>query len=230
MSRYLRAITILLVGAAVIFAAIIVKELTTPQRSPRRAATVTRTAPAPPPAQAPAPAPPAGAYGVITARNLFSPTRTEAPPPPATAAAPVAINLPKPNLYGVVLQEGTPIAYLEDPVTKRVARYRIGDNVAGGTLRAISPDSVMLSRPDGQINVRLHDPTRPRPAAPPVAPAAGAPIPGAPIPAPGAFPGAPAAAPGVTGGPPATFQPRRALPPGVLGRVPPRTNDATTTE
>jgi putative serine protease PepD len=110
------------------------------------------------------PRPSASAYNVVAAKNLFSPSRTEAPVNPAAAAA---ANVPKPNLYGVVLREGAPIAYLEDPTSKRVSGYRIGDAVAGGTVQAINADSVSISRPDGKIDVRLRDPGKPRPAAQP---------------------------------------------------------------
>ena len=172
MRRPLALLNVVLVGAALVFALLIARELTT---SPRRI--VLRPQPATPAAApaAPAATPPAGGYTVVATRNLFSPTRTEAPPPPPASAA---VILPKPSLYGVVLRDGAPIAYLEDPVTKRVAGYRIGDTVAGGTVATIADDSVMLARPDGQIAVRLHDPTRPRPPAPPAAsptPAAGVP-------------------------------------------------------
>ena len=111
-----------------------------------------------------------GSHTVVASRNLFSPTRTEAPVTPVAPPAPPAPVLPKPNLFGVVLQDGTPIAYLEDPVTKRVARYRVGDSVAGGTVQAIGADTVMLARPEGQVAVRLHDPTRPKAAAAPGTP------------------------------------------------------------
>jgi len=108
--------------------------------------------------------PPASAYNVVASKNLFSPTRTEAPVNPAASAA---ANLPKPNLFGVVLREGAPIAYMEDPGTKRVSGYRIGDAVAGGTVQAINADSVSISRPDGKMDVRLRDPGKPRPAGQP---------------------------------------------------------------
>jgi hypothetical protein len=126
--------------------------------------------------------------------------------------------LPKPSLFGVVLQDGVPIAYLEDPVTKRVARYRVGDTVAGGTVKTIESDTVQLSRPDGQITVRLHDPSRPRAAVPPT--------PGAPqgTPAAGAPPGVPT---GVQSTFPGGTGPlgRRSLP-AAPGRIPPQPADA----
>jgi hypothetical protein len=189
----------------------------------------------PPAATTSAPAetvrPTAGAYGVVTARNLFSPTRSEAP------ASAVAANTPplvKPNLYGVVLREGAPIAYLEDPATKRVAGYRVGDSIVGGTVQKISADGVTISRPDGAVDVRLRDPSRPRPAPVAQAPPAGAP--GSPPVAGSSLPGVipPAAAPpqvaqpGTPGQPPAGFVPgRRPLPPNLLRRMPqPPPNDA----
>jgi hypothetical protein len=220
--RRLTLLTIVLVGVALAFAGLIARELTSVPRvsaaRPQPAASVPAqpTAAAAPAAPAPPPGP--AAYTVVATRNLFSPTRSEAPvtPPAPVAAAPV---LPKPNLYGVVLQDGAPIAYLEDPVTKRVARYRVGDSVAGGTVKAIESDTVTLARPEGSVAVRLHDPSRPRPAAPT-----------AQTPTPTPTPGTPAAVPpqGIVPGLQPGVPSRRALPPGVLGRTPPQPTDATT--
>jgi hypothetical protein len=216
MFRRLPLITVLLVAVSLAFAGLIARELTTVPRAP-----ASRPQPAASVAAAPAaPAAPASAattYTVVASRNLFSPTRSEAPPAPATPPAPPPPVLPKPNLFGVILIEGTPVAYLEDPVSKRVARYRIGDSVAGGTVKAIESDTVMLLRPEGQITVRLHDPTRPRPAMPAMPNVPGAhPTPGMPAapPAPGGTP--PSIAP--PEGRPTITQPRRSLPPGALGR------------
>jgi hypothetical protein len=189
---------------------------------------------------------PAGAYGVVAAKNLFSPTRTEAPVNPSAAAA---ANTPKPNLFGVVLREGAPIAYLEDPTTKRVSGYRIGDAVAGGTVQAITADTVSINRPDGKMDVRLRDPGKPRPAVtgtpgatpaatgapalpgviPPAAPPAAVP-PVAAAPAP-ARPPAGAPQPGVVPPPQGAAQPptipgRRPLPPNLLRRLPQPPADA----
>jgi hypothetical protein len=155
------------------------------------------------------------AWANVASRNLFSPARSDAGGASAgIAAAPLG---PKPNLYGVVLREGSPIAYLEDPVTRRVSAYRVGDNVGGGVVKSITADGVMLARPDGQMDVRLHDPSKPRPAIP-VGPQAGAP---------GGAPGQPPAE-----NQPATPPPvgqvnplpsgavRRPLPPNILRRLP----------
>jgi hypothetical protein len=157
----------------------------------------------------------AAAWANVASRNLFSPTRSDSGT--ASAGAAVAPLGPKPNLYGIVLRQDAPIAYLEDPVTRRVSAFRIGDSVGGGVVKSITADGVMLARPDGQIDVRLHDPGKPRPAIP-VAPQA-----------PGVPPG------GVQGQPPADGQPapppsgqviqppgspRRSLPPNILRRLP----------
>ena len=125
-----------------------------------------RSASSPSPSALPAPPVRAGGAGnwtTITSKNLFSPTRSETGGAGAAAAVPLG---PKPNLYGVVLREGAPIAYLEDPVTRRVAGYRVGDAVAGGVVKSISADGVVLTRPEGEVDVRLHDPAKPRPPLP----------------------------------------------------------------
>lgn len=178
-------------------------------------------------APADTPRPSTSAYGVVTARNLFSPTRSEAPVSSAAANTPPLV---KPNLFGVVLREGAPIAYLEDPATKRVAGYRVGDSIVGGTIQKISAEGVTITRPDGSVDVRLRDPSRPRPT--PVAQAPAAPgAPGAPPVAGSSLPGVipPAvgppqvAQPGLPGPgqPPAGFVPgRRPLPPNLLRRMP----------
>ena len=138
------------------------------------------------PSATPEPSPRAGNYDVVVSRNLFSPTRTETAPPTGGATASAS---PKPNLYGVVLRDGAPIAYLEDPATKRVAAYRTGDTVAGGRVQIIAADHVVLARPEGRVEVRLNDPAKARPQTPPLQPTPGqiAPLPGG-LPQPGTPP------------------------------------------
>lgn len=163
MSKRLLILNAALVALCLVFSAYIIRVVTTPVAPPAAG----RPRPVTPPPAPTGPQPPAGSYGVVASRNLFSPSRSEAP---ATATGPgAAPQLPKPNLYGVVLRDGAPIAYLEDPVTKRVAGYRVGDSVAGGTLQTITADHVVLTRPEGPVDVRLHDPAKPRPAATPPA-------------------------------------------------------------
>jgi hypothetical protein len=223
MSRQLIALNAALVLVALLAVGYVARELRAPLPPPARRA----AAPTPPPTATPAPpeAPPAGGYGVVASRNLFSPNRSEAPPatsPTAAAAAPLA---PRPNLYGILLSEGAPVAYLEDPTTKRVAGYRLGDAIAGGTVKRIGADHVVLNRPEGEVSVRLRDPSKPRPPAP---------VAGQPGGPPAAQPGAPAAGPpGVPRTPGAVTQqpgtpvlPRRPLPPNLLRRMPPPATDA----
>jgi hypothetical protein len=209
MPRRLLAVNIVLAGVSVLCMALIVRQLAAvrPAATPRARST---TAAAPPPAAASEARLPAQAYNVIASRNLFSPTRSEAPGPGVAGSAPVLVA--KPALHGVVLREGSPIAYLEDPLTKRIAGYRVGDPIAGGTVQTISADAVMISRPDGMVDVRLRDPSKPRPApaAPPQAgqpgqqPVAGQPPAGGQLPNQGLMP-APA---------PAQQPPRAFTPPG----------------
>jgi len=236
MPKKLLIINVLLLTIAAGSVVFIARQLTAPLRMPSAARRPPATTPAPV-AEEPRSAV-AGAYGSVAARNLFSPTRTEAP---ATVAAAAASPAGKPNLYGVVLREGAPIAYLEDPATKRVAAYRVGDNVGGGTVQAISADSVVINRPDGQLDVRLRDPSRPRPTpvpavavapgaqpaqpvgTPPTLPgvippaAAVAPPPGQVMPQPGVVPPSGQAARPVM---PSVIPGRRPLPPNLLRRLP----------
>jgi len=98
---------------------------------------------------------------IIAHRNLFSPSRTELPVTQADAA----VTLPNPSLHGVVLgTANNPVAYLQDPATKRVAGYQIGDPVAGGIVRAIDADRVVIERYGNRVDIRLRDPLRPRAA------------------------------------------------------------------
>ena len=108
---------------------------------------------------------PLTAYDVVASKNLFNPNRSEAG---AASAAPVA----KPLLHGIVLKDGAPAAFLEDPTTKKVASYKIGDAVAGGQLEQIEADRVVIRRGEGTFEVLLGDPQKPKPvaAAQPAAP------------------------------------------------------------
>jgi hypothetical protein len=177
--RRLRFLNVLLGGASLLCVAFIVQQLVYPART----APAARPRPSAAAGGAVAPAAeaqhaPAAAYNVVATRNVFSPTRTEAPV--TAAGGGPAVPVVKPNLHGVVLRDTNPIAYLEDPLTKRVAGYRVGDSFAGGTVKTIAADRVTITRPDGSIDVRLRDPSKPRPAAPPAAPGAPAVGPGQP--------------------------------------------------
>jgi hypothetical protein len=248
MPRRLVAANVVLAAVAAVLALYIARQFMAPMPLPvggRRAATSGAVGPA-----IDAPRPPVSAYNVVAARNLFSPTRTEAPSGTLLANTPLV----KPNLFGVVVRESGSIAYLEDPTTKRVAGYRVGDRILGGTVQTIKADVVTIDAPGGPLDVRLHDPGKPRatPAAvsgtpqPSVAPALPGVIPPAapttPPPAqvaqpPGPQPGQPPAVlPGqpptavIPGQPPVVTPPalpgRRPLPPNLLRRLPPGVGDA----
>jgi hypothetical protein len=225
MPRRLLIINALLLAIAGASLTYIVRQVLSPMPMPAS----TRNRPAPTAATAAEQAPPSqpGAYAAVAARNVFSPTRTETPPSATTAAAPAAV---KPSLFGVVLRDGAPIAYLEDPTTKRVAGYRVGDAMVGGTVQTISADGVVIARPDGNMDVRLRDPSRPRPAAT-VGGGAQPGLPGAGVPPmlPGVIPpaGAPAVPGQIVGQPPVAVpvpgqivQPAPATPPVIPGRRP----------
>jgi hypothetical protein len=90
-------------------------------------------------------------------------------------------------------------AYLEEPPAKRVFGYAVGDTIAGGRLDSIRPDRVVIARPEGPVEVLLHDPSKPKPVAPAVAIPAGQRVP----PEPGRAPG-----PGAVQSPPRQALPR----------------------
>jgi len=222
-SKKLLALNIALAGLAVFLAAWLARDLAAsrplPAPPPLRKATVTAGPEEAPPTENAA-QDRLTAYNVIVAKYLFNPTRAEGGAEVAKPAVPLP---PKPILLGVVVDARGGRAYLEDPATKRVFGYQVGDSVAGGKLEKITDDRIHISRSDGLMEVMLRDPTKPRPPAPaaqqqPPAGAAGpvpAPVPGAPA-APGVVPGAvpgarPEGAP-VPGRPP--------IPPRSLRRVP----------
>ena len=217
MSKCFLALDGLLVIASIFFATQIWRSIVAPSpiagmRSRPPASASLARGPAAMPAGARAPL---ASYAVIGTKSLFSPARTE-----GDAAAGPAQSGPRPFLYGVVLATDLSIAYLEDPGSKRVTGYRVGDAIAGGTLTVIAPDHVVLKRSDGMVDVPLRDPAKPRAAAPEPAPPAGAPQTAPPPPA---FPQPqmPPPVPGMPGQPPAAGLPGGfPQPPGLRRRLP----------
>jgi hypothetical protein len=209
LSRKLLALNVVLAGLAIFLAAWLARDLAAkrplpPPPPPRKVAS------APIPEDAPsenAAQDRLTAYNVIVAKYLFNPTRAEGGAEVAKPAVPLP---PKPLLLGVVVDGSGSRAYLEDPSTKRVFGYRVGDSVAGGKLEKITDDRIQITRTDGLMEVMLRDPTKPRPPAPPAA-TPGVPVqPGVAAPQPGAV--VPGAQPPVPGRPP--------IPPRSLRRVP----------
>ena len=162
MSRRLLVVNALLGLLCVAFAVGIVRSLFV--KRPLPAAVVVHSFAAAPAALATQSAVGPETYASITTNPLFSPDRNETAP-----AAPVAVV--KPILHGIVIEGATSRAFLEDPSVKRVTGYSVGDPVVGGNLLKIADDRVVISRPEGLIEVLLQDPAKPRPVptAPPVA-------------------------------------------------------------
>lgn len=185
MSRRVVALNVLLGLVGALCAAGLIRELVTPLPLPPPPAP---RAPAPTATSIPAPTPgsPAGSYGLIVSRNLFSPSRSEAPPGPVVAAG------PRPLLHGVVMDGPKSRAYLEDATVKRTFGYSVGEAVNGGRVQSIGEDRVVIARPDGLVEVLLQDPAKPRPAGPPALPAAPAATATAPPEAPAGVPAIPA--------------------------------------
>jgi hypothetical protein len=186
MSRRLVAANLALAVVAAALLLYIARQFMAPMPLPVGGRRAGAAAAAPPPVEAPRL--PVSAYNVVAARNLFSPTRSEAPSGTLVASGPVV----RPNLFGVIVGQSGAIAYLEDPSTKRISGYRIGDRIMGGTVQAIKADAVTIDAPGGAMDVRLHDPGKPR-AAPATVSAAPQPAPMLPGVIPPAAPTPPAA-------------------------------------
>ena len=179
MPKKLVALNVALAALAVFFAAWLTRDLAASRPLP--APPAPRKAPA---ASGPEQAPQENAaqdrltaYNVIVAKYLFNPSRTEGGP---EVAKPAVLLPPKPILLGVVVDTAGSRAYLEDPSTKRVFGYQVGDSVAGGKLETITGDRIQISRSDGLMEVMLRDPSKPKPVPQPQPPAR--PQPGAPQP------------------------------------------------
>ena len=171
MPKPLLALNVLLVGFSAVFFMLVVRAVFAPRPFP--------PVPVPRPVEivaspehgrGPSPRPSAG-YDLIAARTLFHPNRLE---PTRTGLVVQDVTPPtKPVLYGVVLNDDAGLAYLEDPATKRVFGYKIGDDLAGGRLERIERDRVVIRRADGPVEVFLSGLNKPRPAE--SAPASGEP-------------------------------------------------------
>ena len=157
MSRRLLILNILLGALSCLFAVVLIREVLVVHPLPPPPVLRPTPPPSPP---APTIAPEAvAAYGVIAAKNLFSPSRSE-------MMADAVVAGPTPVLHGVVMNGEKSRAYLEDPVTKRIMGYAVGDSIGGGRLQAIRSDRVLIGRPQGTVEVLLRDPSKPKPAAP----------------------------------------------------------------
>ncbi len=155
MSRRLLLLNLVLVAAAVVFSLQIVRTLIASPQLPPVAPLTTPLVERIATEETGRAVPPLATFDVVAARNLFNPNRSES----ATAAlSPVG----KPLLHGIVLKDGSRAAFLEDPVTKKVLGYKLGDQVAGGLLERIEADRVVIRRGEELIEVFLRDPAKPK--------------------------------------------------------------------
>jgi hypothetical protein len=105
--------------------------------------------------------------GAVQAETAAPGSGSSASVPAPGGTAPGPVGPIKPLLYGVIYGERGWIAYIEDPTTRGIAAYRIGDTVAGQTIEAIEEERVVLKGPEGALEIRLSDekpgaPQRPR--------------------------------------------------------------------
>ncbi len=210
MSKKLIVLNAAIAGVAVVLAVWLVRDLAAKRPLPAPPAPRKAAAAADEPATENSSREQLAAYNVIVSKYLFNPQRAEGAP--EVAAKPAVPLPPKPVLLGVVVDGPGSRAYLEDPATKRVFGYQVGDRVAGGKLEKITDDRIQISRSDGQMEVMLRDPSKPKPPAPQPSPAAAAPTTPAPPISSGARVEPPPQTPPMPGRPP--------VPPRSLRRVP----------
>jgi len=162
MSPPLLALNLFMAGLSVFFVVTIVRAGLAPDlRAPSLSGRASAVAASVPHDVAARGTPLRGAYDVISTRNLFAPHRSDAKNPGAAdETLPPASAL---LLHGVVISDETRHAYLEDPATKRIVDYKIGDTLAGGRVQQIEADRVVIMRAGGPIEVKLHDASRSRP-------------------------------------------------------------------
>jgi len=120
---------------------------------------------------------------LIAARNLFHPDRAQPKRSDALVGVSPAASL---MLYGVVGSEDNPLAYVEDPSTKKIFGYKRGDAMAGGFIERIEPDRIVIQRTGGPVEILLRAPNKPRAPVSEVPPVASTPTlpPSQPTPAP----------------------------------------------
>ena len=83
-------------------------------------------------------------------------THTSAGPSTANEAAPSERTADTPHLDGIVLGENGWTAYIEDPVTKVVHAYHVGDTLGDRTIETIEDTRVVLRGSAGRLEIRLN--------------------------------------------------------------------------
>jgi general secretion pathway protein C len=98
-------------------------------------------------AAATTPVPPLDAYAVIAARDVFNPAAT---PEPLTDGL---------RLWGIGLHGTAAHAVIEDTTTRRQELYRVGDEIRGARVAAITWDQVTLARGDVEATLEIGPPS-----------------------------------------------------------------------
>ena len=78
--------------------------------------------------------------------------------PPTSAPAPTRETTTRPILHGIVLRGEDSIAYMEDPRTRRVTGFKLGDAVGDGVLEVIEERQVVVRMPSGLVEIRVDEP------------------------------------------------------------------------
>jgi hypothetical protein len=163
MGRPLRLLNLALGVVAVLIAAALAKAWVAPatfvsnpaaQRSSQELAAISFDRPA---------RPPLAQFEVLLEKNPF---KQPPPPPPAAVrrGSPPPPPAPLPTLVGTILVDDERWAILSDK--GKSAIYSIGQEVAGGTLTAISEDRVLFKHGDAVSELTLKAPIQPGAAAP----------------------------------------------------------------
>jgi hypothetical protein len=176
-----RVALIALVGGCVLFAGIVVAEMTAPAAPETEAAAATippRAEPALPVARPEIGVEHGAMITTILARPLFSSTRR---PPPPNDAPSEDTSFSDTRLAGIVTEPGYRFAIFAPPGAKPLT-VKEGDTVSGWRVDSITPLAVSLSGPGGTKTLQPKiDPNLIPPAAPPTAQAARPAQPAAPM-------------------------------------------------
>jgi hypothetical protein len=62
------------------------------------------------------------------------------------------------RLQGIVVVDGVAVAYIEESPARPARGYRVGDAISDGRIEAISPDTVVIRRPGGGVELKIATP------------------------------------------------------------------------
>jgi len=98
-------------------------------------------------------------YQIILERNIFSRQRGPIRRPDEVEEKPREVVVPNPESYlllrGIVQEDGTFIAFIEDTRSATILKLRQGDSVARGTIATLSLDSLEYELEDKKTTIRM---------------------------------------------------------------------------